>query len=212
MPKGGHSGSGGGWAVFDEPQVAKHFNDLKIEIAPVTRIDMDALEKAEFQIREGVCDKPGYSRHRGTPWNHLNLRRDSCRLESRCTNMDQCGCQGAVVKPWMAEKLDHFWIVEVLKDIEAYATSHDQPKVAALIFAARGALSNLLEGEVASGRAAGTIEEQWFDIVLDELARYCHVHGLIATEEHLLAALAAWHEAQEKRRFDAKVVTFVPRR
>jgi hypothetical protein len=103
---------------------------------------------------------------------------------------------------------DHLWIIDVLKDLEAYAKSHSNPKIASLIYAARGAVSHVLNADIEGSRNGGSKEEQWFAIVLDELARYCNMHGLTETEGHLIAALDAWHEAQETEENDGKVITY----
>ena len=108
----------------------------------------------------------------------------------------------------MEKKHDHLWIPDVLKDIEDYARSHDQPKVAALIFAARGAVSHVLEADIEGSKNNGSKEEQWFGTVLDELARYCHAHGLTETAEHLIAALDAWHNAPETKAINSNVITY----
>jgi hypothetical protein len=86
-----------------------------------------------------------------------------------------------------------------------------RPKVAAFISAASGAVIQVLGTDDTSGKNIGAKEEQWFGIVLDELARYCHIHGLNETEKHLVAALGSWHEAQETEGIIGKVITFRPK-
>ncbi len=105
-------------------------------------------------------------------------------------------------------KTDHTWIPEILRDLETYAELHDQPKVVSLICAARGAVTHALgESERPSG-GTGKTDEQWFDIALDELARYCHVHGFAETEEHLVTALGSWVEAQEATHRKGNVIPY----
>lgn len=108
----------------------------------------------------------------------------------------------------MRNNADHLWIIDVSKDLEAYAKSHDKPKVASLIYAARGAVSHALNADIEGSRNGGSKEEQWFSIVLDELARYCNMHDLTETEGHLIAALNAWHEAQSREEKGGKVITY----
>lgn len=108
----------------------------------------------------------------------------------------------------MTEILDHAWILEVLGDLEAYAELHDQPKVVALLSAARGGVSHALGVVEKRTGGRGNTEEQWFDIALDELARYCHLHGFTETEQHLVAALEIWVKEQEAKPKPGNVVPF----
>jgi len=64
------------------------------------------------------------------------------------------------VRKLIEKKHDHLWIPDVLKDIEDYARSHDQPKVAAQTFAACDAVSNVLEADIEGSRNSGSKEEQ----------------------------------------------------
>lgn len=89
----------------------------------------------------------------------------------------------------MHPQLAHLWILSVLKDIEGYAQIQDEPKIAAFISAARSSVGYVLDDDMKDRGDTGGKVEQWFHVVLDELARYCHVHGLTETEGHLLAAL-----------------------
>lgn len=97
----------------------------------------------------------------------------------------------------MTEVTDHSWILDVLGDLEAYADLHDRPKVVSLLYAARGAVRHALGEVEGKSRRGCKTDEQWFDIALDELARYCHQHGFVKTEQHLVAALEIWAKEQE---------------
>jgi len=108
----------------------------------------------------------------------------------------------------LEKKHTHRWIPDVLKDIEDYARLHNQPEVAALIYAARDAVSHVLGADIEASRDSGPKEEQWFGTVLDELARYCNAHGLTETEKHLLEALNTWHKALEKIEISGNVITY----
>ena len=108
----------------------------------------------------------------------------------------------------MTEILDHTWILEVLGDLEAYAELHDQPKVVALLSAARGGVSHALGVVEKRTGGRGNTEEQWFDIALDELARYCHLHGFTETEEHLVTALGCWIDAEDATSCKGNVIPF----
>lgn len=112
----------------------------------------------------------------------------------------------------MSPQPDHSWILSVLKDIEAYAKIHDQPKVAALISVARSAVFQVLDGDVKERHDVDGKEEQSFSVVVDELARYCHVHGLTETEEHLLAALDSWTTEKRPKKIISNLLTFPVRR
>ena len=106
----------------------------------------------------------------------------------------------------MSDVTDHSWILDVLGDLEAYADMHDRPKVVSLLYAARGAVRHALgEVEKKTGERCQT-DEQWFDIALDELARYCHQHGFVETEQHLVAALEIWAKEQEAALGKRKIV------
>lgn len=108
----------------------------------------------------------------------------------------------------MAETLDHSWILEALSDLIAYAELHDQPRVVALLCVARGGLNHVLGKVEKQSWGAGNIEEQWFDIALDELARYCHLHGFTETEHHLVEALEVWVKEQDTKPTKGNVVPF----
>ena len=111
----------------------------------------------------------------------------------------------------MLDRISHSWIPHVLSDIEAFAILQKQSKVAELISAARSAVTLALGNEADSIENIGAKEEQWLGTVLDELARYCHVHGLTETKEHLLATLDSWHEVQETEDIGNRVITFRPK-
>ena len=108
----------------------------------------------------------------------------------------------------MRLNIDHAWIPEVLRDLETYAELHDQPKVVSLICAARGAVTHALGAVERPLEGKHKTDEQWFDIALDEIARYCHVHGFTETEEHLVTALGSWVEAQEATPSKANVIPY----
>ena len=44
----------------------------------------------------------------------------------------------------VTDTIAHSWIIDALSDHEAYAELHDQPKVATLIYAAKGAVKHAL--------------------------------------------------------------------
>ena len=108
----------------------------------------------------------------------------------------------------MRLNIDHAWIPEVLRDLETYAELHDQPKVVSLICAARGAVTQALGAIEMESDGTGKTDEHWFDIALDELARYCHFHGFAETEEHLVTALESWVEAQEATHRKGNVIPY----
>ena len=104
--------------------------------------------------------------------------------------------------------IDHSWIPDVLHDLETYAQLHDRPKVVELISAARGAVSQAMAEVASKSEGSGGADEQWFDIALDELARYCHLHGLTETEEYLVTALGCWVELQDTPFHSDNVIPF----
>jgi hypothetical protein len=108
----------------------------------------------------------------------------------------------------MSPKPDHSWILSVLKDIEVYAEIHDQAKVAALVSAAGNAVRQVLGADMTESHNVDGKEEQSFTVVLEELARYCHIHGLTETEEHLLAALDSWAIEQRPNRIFRSLLIF----
>ncbi|MDG1117631.1 MAG: hypothetical protein P8N72_10945 [Flavimaricola sp.] len=105
-------------------------------------------------------------------------------------------------------KIDHSWIPDVLRDLETYADLHDRPKVVALIGAARGSVSHAMAEVERKSEGTGKTDEQWFDIALDELARYCHLHGFTETEEHLVTALGCWIDAEDATSCKGNVIPF----
>lgn len=92
----------------------------------------------------------------------------------------------------MPSQPDHSWISAVLADITTYAELHHLPKVAALVFTVRGAVSHILNDEVDDGDTTNGTVEKSFSVVLNEFAGYCQAHGLTETEGHVSAALEAW--------------------